>query len=685
LLLGAGIGNSFASQTLPFREDSSLPSILYVDDDNIKGPWLGTRECPYHSIEQAVDAATEETTIYVFDGYYPEVIIIDKPIFLKGETRDSVIINGDYHPYIIEIMSDNVILDNLTIKNSGGSSKDAGVHVLAANVTLQHCQIYRTKTAVACEGTSFTLIDNCSFYTNGEGICLDRTDHCTIKDTQCCHNGIGIHVIEAKDTRIEHSYTHTNGIGILFQQTTTANISHCMICDNNDNQGGIYLEDCIDITLTQTMIHHNGMGINIDNTSRVAIHHCDIRWNTHYTVDLKDHSHDVIISFCEIAQNFRYGIYSKESELTLTSNNMYENHLYGLYAQTTTCDARNNWWGYPLGPSPIQLGPADRVSIKPGSLLYMPFAHEYIQNAGLTGEPPEPFTPITISDDMHPDPLCDGTDTDGDGCPDWWENKWNYNPNTWDDHKSLDPDGDGLTNIQECFTDQWNSNPYSKDLFIECDWMETKTPGSTNKPNPSLLTQMIERFKDHNITLHVDDGSLGGGEEVPYVARFSYDTLRDFYWMYFLHDDMNNPRKEIFHYCFICDYGPGSGFAFMGWDHLDSFCICAQSLKEGLPYNRDRIIVSVIMHETGHTLGLFVDDFMGNDNRGTLDPFCVDFWLYSTYKSCMNYLYTYHILDYSDGSHGPRDFNDWGTLDFRFFRNTHFEWPKTGVNPLSTS
>ena len=655
-----------------------VPPTLYVDDDNTQGPWDGTRGYPYASIQQAIDAATEGTAIFICNGYYTEAIIIDKRLVIKGETRDFVIIDGKYTHHNIEILSNDVKLDNLTIRNSGGNSTDTGCWITADNVTLNECVIYRTKTAVTCQGASFTLIRNCSFYTNAEGIYLNHTNQCIITTTQCCHNGIGIHIVKAKDTRIEHCYTHTNGIGILFQQATAANISHCFICDNNDNQGGIYLEDCIGITLIQTTIRHNGMGLKIDNTSNVTLHHCDLLWNTHYAIYLKDNSHHVTITNCEIADNFRYGIHAKESELTLHSNNIYKNHLYGFYAQTTTCDARYNWWGYTLGPSRIQLGPADRISTKPGTLLYIPFTPKYIQDAGAADESFAYFIPINISEDMHPYPLCDGDDTDDDGCPNWWENKWDYNPNEWDNHQSLDPDDDGLSNIQECYADQWGSNPFYKDIFLECDWMETHTSGSTNKPNPSFIEEMTQKFKDHHITLHVDDGSLGGGEELPYIARFSYDTLRDLYWRYFLHGDLNNPRKGLFRYCLICDYGPGGGFAFMGWDHLDSFCICAASLKEGLPFPKDRIIVSVVMHETGHTLGLLVDDFMGNDNRGALNPLGIDFWLYRNYKSCMNYRYTYHILDYSDGSHGARDFNDWDLLDFSFFRDTHFEWPKNG-------
>src|SRR2546422_669638 len=57
-------------------------------------------------------------------------------------------------------------------------------------------------------------------------------------------------------------------------------------------------------------------------------------------------------------------------------------------------------------------------------------------------------------------------DSDGDGMPDWWENQYTptLNPNVAD--ASQDPDGDGLTNLQEfqrVFSNTpgavWRSNP----------------------------------------------------------------------------------------------------------------------------------------------------------------------------------------------------------------------------------
>ena len=40
-------------------------------------------------------------------------------------------------------------------------------------------------------------------------------------------------------------------------------------------------------------------------------------------------------------------------------------------------------------------------------------------------------------------------------------------------------------------------------------------------------------------------------------------------------------------------------------------------------------------------------------------------------------MYTYSILDFSDGNNGRIDYNDWANMEFDFFKNSHFKWPKS--------
>jgi len=340
-----------------------------------------------------------------------------------------------------------------------------------------------------------------------------------------------------------------------------------------------------------------------------------------------------------------------------------------------------NWWGSIFGPALLHRKVKDRIYFKLGFIRFFPWQIRENENAGSNWEIDYEKYQNEINSSRFKEIELPGKDTDNDFIPDWWEEEFGYNPNKRDDHKILDPDGDGLNNIEECYTYQWNSSPFQKDIFIEYDWIESGTSNNiANKPTEGNSNQLIKVFSDHNITLHLDNGSLGGGEMIPYISEFSMFDLRDMYWDYFLHNDLNNPRKGIFHWCLISDYGPYPGFpgfAVFGWDHLDSFQISAQRIKESHPFkSKGYIIASITMHELGHNLGLVVDDHLGIDNDVASIPFALEIFKISRYKSCMNYLYTYSILDYSDGSRGKKDFDDWGKIDFGFFKNTHFEWPK---------
>jgi hypothetical protein len=223
---------------------------------------------------------------------------------------------------------------------------------------------------------------------------------------------------------------------------------------------------------------------------------------------------------------------------------------------------------------------------------------------------------------------------------------------------------------------QYNASPFHRDVFLEFDWTEALEPNVTNEPPVAWITQMSDAFAAHNITLHVDTGSLGGGEEIPAHPYVTYADLVDLYWKYFLHGDLNNPRQRIFHYGLLCDYSEGPGFVFIGWNNLNAFVIGEQFLAENFPhFSRERLAMTSAMHELGHTFNLIATIFPGIDNALTQKPQYREFWKYLPYTSTLNYLYSASILNYSDGSHGRGDFNDWGNIEFSFFKNTHFEYP----------
>ncbi len=654
--------------------------IIYVDDDNINGPWNGTSEHPYKTINDGIFNASEGDTIYVFNGTYFENVTIEKRLNLIGENKNLTIVDGQYQNYVINVIEDSVIIENFTIRNSGGYKENAGIKLDSNNNTIKECKFYRTKSGVYIHNSNNNQIKDCTFHTNGEGIYIKSSNNCKVDESSLYHNGISVNIQDSYEIEIKNSYEHTSGYGFLINNSSNINMSNCAVYDNNDNGGGLLITNNKDICIFNCNIVHNGHGLNLYDCTNIEVLNSDFIWNTHLAIRIGKNTCNLKIENCEITNGFRYGITAEKSRFKLRNNNMHAN-LFGINIKKSLCDARKNWWGSSLGPALLHRKEKDRMYFKLGFIRFFPWLIRKNENAGSNWE---------IDFDKYKNEInlyrfkqieLSGNDSDNDLVPDWWEEKWGYNPLIWDDHINLDPDFDGLNNIEECYTDKWNSSPIKRDIFIEYDWIESVTSNkSANKPTKENSNQLIEVFSDHDITLHLDNGSLGGGEMIPFISDFSMSDLRDMYWDYFLHNDLNNPRKGIFHWCLVSDYGPYPGlpgFAVVGWDHLDSFEISAQRMKEGHPFkSKGYIIASITMHELGHNLGLFVDDHIGIDNDISTIPFLLELLKIKRYKSCMNYLYTYWILDYSDGSHAINDFDDWGNIDLSFFKNTHFEWPK---------
>ena len=286
------------------------------------------------------------------------------------------------------------------------------------------------------------------------------------------------------------------------------------------------------------------------------------------------------------------------------------------------------------------------------------------------------------------DPEIDnrGMDEDNDGVPIEWEYKWGhffqwywrddtvdnvwmYDPHEWEDHANLDSDNDGLDNIEEYLTSQWGSDPFRKDLFIEMDQMAASSDGIAASVLPEESKELLQTaYNKHNIVYHLDDGSMGGGEMIPFELEVTgrRELSEDYYTSYFLHNAENNWRQGVFHYSIIVYDAGFNGFAV----RRDMWQISSKYIEEKCHqlFFVDPAVVyaSVYMHETGHSLDIYNP---GVDNYNTIFPWHPDYWKYRPYKSCMNYGYTYILVDYSDGSRGMNDFADWTDLDLTYFES----------------
>ena len=310
------------------------------------------------------------------------------------------------------------------------------------------------------------------------------------------------------------------------------------------------------------------------------------------------------------------------------------------------------------------------------------------------------------------DPKVDDSklDPDNDGVPTSWEWKWGYDPFSPENHTQLDPDVDGLSNVVEYKLEKWLANPFYKDIFIEVDGMK----GSGKRKDlpyymfPEESQEMLmDKFARHAITVHIDDGCMGGGGELlPFVESISQESgmMQKFYKYHFADD-----RKGIFHYAVIA-YASGFCHPQSYGNRYDAFTISGSKevfSRVFMPYPRYRFnprtfyiwMASLFMHELGHSLGLMpapwycggIDNISmvpGRlpDNMSFIEKMkarnhAIEYW--ANYVSCMNYgnsggplkgilkpSYAWMVLDYSDGTHGEHDYDDWSHIDLTYFQKS---------------
>jgi len=301
---------------------------------------------------------------------------------------------------------------------------------------------------------------------------------------------------------------------------------------------------------------------------------------------------------------------------------------------------------------------------------------------------------------LNTNPMIDDSnlDPDMDGIPTTWEWKWGYLHNLSDNHSFLDPDFDGLDNIEEYKMEKWLASPFQPEIYIEADFMKGKTFGPDYVFWEESQQLLIEKFSQrqyprarntsNSITVHIDDGRMGGGGEYfnhygEYMEQAS--GILSEYYKYHFDDD----RKGIFRYLVMMyDAGWAHPQDNKGW--YDAMGIGASPyflLKLFRGFNIEprmrRIVQSIqVMHETGHTCNL-IDYCQGIDNASKE---AIDYW--RNYESCMNYHWMYRpapnlrilwgkdyglMLDYSDGSRnetGHPDCDDWSQLDISYFQKS---------------
>jgi len=121
---------------------------IYVDS-SFHSYGDGSAQSPYNSIQKAIDEAEDGDTIFIFNGYYDEPLVIYKNLRIWGGTEGETIIDAKSSKRnTIEITADHAELINCTVsdrRNYKTSPIGALIYVNANNVKITGNIVNRTE------------------------------------------------------------------------------------------------------------------------------------------------------------------------------------------------------------------------------------------------------------------------------------------------------------------------------------------------------------------------------------------------------------------------------------------------------------------------------------------------------------------------------------------------------------
>ena len=270
---------------------------IYVDS-SYKGVSNGSAMKPYKTIQEAIDAADEGETIYVFGGQYNENLKVNKKLKLWGsiEGGASVIDYSNDLRYTVEITADYVEMEDFSVYDNNSKKESvigALICIKSNNVVIQGNTIGNTKSRgiyIAPSASGNVISGNIINNTN-EGVYVDSSDTNDIFNNLIGNSskdkygqgGDGAYLVSSLNTRLYNNtfkYNY-NGANIescnsieVINNTFNETSHYCLyiqssnlaIIKNNSflgNSGdGIYL-DSLSCKIFNNTFNYNVRGINV--------------------------------------------------------------------------------------------------------------------------------------------------------------------------------------------------------------------------------------------------------------------------------------------------------------------------------------------------------------------------------------------------------------------------------------
>ncbi len=313
---------------------STFHLALTILPENVRAKTLyvgGPGPSNYTTIQDAINAANPGDTVYVYKGTYYENVVIDKTLSLRGEDRNTTMINGSATGDIVNVTADWVNITGFTVENSSAGPPSAGIKLSYAN----NCNIANNEGSILLWYSHNNTIANNTGSNKWAGILLWYSSNNTLVNNAMSEVGIYVN-----GDSLEHWNTHS------IDTTNTVNGKPVYYWKNvgggtiPSGAGQVILANCTNVVVENKNVSNAIVGISLGFSSNNTIVNNTASKNLEGIYLYK--SNNNFITKNNASNCSSIGVRLLESNSNTIANNTLMNNYHGLYLDSSSDNTVSN-------------------------------------------------------------------------------------------------------------------------------------------------------------------------------------------------------------------------------------------------------------------------------------------------------------------------------------------------------
>ena len=329
-------------ENLTYNVILTAKTTIFVDDTPGEGPDNPAEN--FTSIQDAIDAADDGDTIFVYEGVYYENIIVNKSLNLYGENKEFTIIVGKDIDSVVTLY-DTINISGFTIKDDNNCSLNAGILVLGNGSCVENNDIRPDIIGIHLGDAQYNIIRENELFCESWGMDLCRASNNTIEYNQInSGSGIAISGLYSNNNVLKNNVFNNKGTSIWLLEHARNNIISFNIISNSSC--GIYVGEFFQRSIYNVISFNtfigNDHGIIFRSTSYNKIYNNYFIKSNQSAISIRDSHYNTILNNT-ILENNQIGLeLIWESNYNLINHNLFtKNQDYGIYLSRSSENSIN--------------------------------------------------------------------------------------------------------------------------------------------------------------------------------------------------------------------------------------------------------------------------------------------------------------------------------------------------------